>query len=381
MLCNSPSLFGPKHQYIKIYNGDFIAIFGSDIFEKLITSDLKIPYKQILKGRIILKPGQTNYLLNHLGLGDNVTFIAMRATYDPKSKKESDNYIIWNYHNNFTTTYVFKELLVLTGNSTNRIPQIFLTNPNKNYPVNIDVMVAVIDDNNSFYINQINQTGFLFYDVEYTDIHTNIIGESIVIKDKNNPPKPLIFFSLNTIQSIQRSEKILIINDSNFGVVTIIFKTIFDAAQSHSLINYCINNTNVVIENLNPIADIIPPIIYFNQDFYNYNIDIINPINPNAQLPYNSTDSNEFEINGVDLNNFNNNEITKSDIINGLINYITDNRDGVINISASNINILNTLTNQYINVITSAGTYKITVNISDLAGNNLDNLNININVQ
>jgi hypothetical protein len=30
---------------------------------------------------IILKPGQVNYLLNHLGLGDNATFLAIKAVY------------------------------------------------------------------------------------------------------------------------------------------------------------------------------------------------------------------------------------------------------------------------------------------------------------
>jgi hypothetical protein len=57
------SLFGNSSQFIKINGGDFVAIQGSDTRERLITSDLRMPYKQILKSRIILKIGQTNYLL------------------------------------------------------------------------------------------------------------------------------------------------------------------------------------------------------------------------------------------------------------------------------------------------------------------------------
>ena len=72
MLNCSGSIFATTtQQYIKIMGGDFVAISGSDVMEKLITSDLKIPYKQILKGRVVLKEGQTNYLMNHLDLDDS----------------------------------------------------------------------------------------------------------------------------------------------------------------------------------------------------------------------------------------------------------------------------------------------------------------------
>jgi hypothetical protein len=96
--CGS-SLFGPSSQYIKTNAGDFIATEGSNIRERLMLSDLRIPYKQILKSRIILKKGQTNYLLNHLGLGDNATFLSIKAIYDTKSIIETDNYVQYSYYN------------------------------------------------------------------------------------------------------------------------------------------------------------------------------------------------------------------------------------------------------------------------------------------
>ena len=48
---------------------------------------------------------------------------------------------------------------MLTGNSANRIEQLYLTNPNSKYAVTLDVMVAVIDDNYTFFSDTINQTG------------------------------------------------------------------------------------------------------------------------------------------------------------------------------------------------------------------------------
>jgi len=119
-------LFGQGSQYIKIGGGDFLAIDGSSTRDKLIVSDLRMPYKQILKSRVILKKGQVNYLLNHLGLGDNATFLTIKAIYDPKSVIEADNYVNYSYYNNPVSDFTFAQLLVLTGNSTNRIPQLYL---------------------------------------------------------------------------------------------------------------------------------------------------------------------------------------------------------------------------------------------------------------
>jgi hypothetical protein len=115
------NLFGPSSQFIKTNGGDLIATEGSSTREKLMLSDLRIPYKQISKGRIMLKPGQTDYPLNHLGLGDNATFLSLKVTYDPKSKFEFDNYVQWNFFDDFSKMHPVSKLLVLTGNSTNRI--------------------------------------------------------------------------------------------------------------------------------------------------------------------------------------------------------------------------------------------------------------------
>lgn len=144
------SLFGSGSNYIKVSDGSFVAIEGSTTADKLIMSDLRMPYKQLLRGRVLLKVGQEDYLLNHLGLGDNATFLAIKVTYDPKSVIEEDNYIQWSFYDDVSRVNSMAQLLVLTGNSSNRIPQLWLTNPNSKYPVTLDVMVAVIDDNTFF---------------------------------------------------------------------------------------------------------------------------------------------------------------------------------------------------------------------------------------
>jgi len=145
-ICGGQSLFGAQSQYIKVSNGEFLAINGSTTADRLLVSDLRMPYKQLLRSRIILKAGQVNYLLNHLGLGDNATFLAIKVTYNSKSVIPDDNYINYSYYDDLTKVYSFAQMMVLTGNTTNRVKQLYLTNPNTKYDVNLDVMIGVIDD-------------------------------------------------------------------------------------------------------------------------------------------------------------------------------------------------------------------------------------------
>ena len=217
------SLFGAQSQYIKVGNGEFLAIEGANTVDRMLVSDVRMPYKQLLRSRVILKAGQVNYLLNHLGLGDNATFLAIKATYNSKSVIADDNYINYAYYDDLTKVYSFAQLIVLTGNTTNRIKQLYLTNPNTKYDVNLDVMIGVIDENYSFFNDTVNQSGTSFTGLEYTDISTYVVGQSIVINDKSNPVRPLIYLTLNNIQSMERTGTILIIDDSTLGSIFLQF--------------------------------------------------------------------------------------------------------------------------------------------------------------
>jgi hypothetical protein len=126
----SGNLFGTKSQFIKTNGGDFVAVDSSGIRERLILSDLRMPYKQILKSRVILKIGQANYLLNHLGLGDNATFLCIKAVYDTKAVIEADRYVNWSYYDNLTRINSFADMMVLTGNQESST-----TASNQNLPI------------------------------------------------------------------------------------------------------------------------------------------------------------------------------------------------------------------------------------------------------
>jgi hypothetical protein len=381
----SGNLFGNRSQFIKTNGGDFIAVEASNTRERLILSDLRIPYKQILKSRVILKTGQTNYLLNHLGLGDNATFLCIKAVYDAKAVIEADRYVNWSYYDSLTRVNTFADMMVLTGNSTHRIPQLYLTNPSTKYPVYLDVMVGVIDDNYSIFTDTLNQTGTTFTGLECNstnnDIHTHIQGESLVINDKSSPVKPLIYIRLSDINSIEKSGQILILDDSSLGTVFLQFLTENDAYQAHSLLNYVLQNPNTIIDNLNPIIDNVDPVLYFYSNVGNSSLlDYIAFNGATTSVPYNTGNGFTFSttISLSQSGTVSGTVIDKPQLINLLVDHITDNRDGFIYMLPSNLVI--TGTSGVVDSILNAGTYSLEFDFSDIAHNYLDGVIVDLNI-
>ena len=367
------SIFGNISQYIKVTGGDFIAVEGASVLDRLSVADLRMPYKQILKSRVILKPGQINYLLNHLGLGDNATFLLIKATYNQKSVIEEDNYIDWCFADDLTKVHSMAQLITLTGNSTHRIKQLYLTNPNLKYSVTLDVMVAIIDDEFSFFNDGLNQTGVSFTGLEYIDIKTHIIGESIVIYDKGSPIKPLIYLNIVNIETIERTNNILIIDDASFGTLFFQFITNNDAIQALSLLNYIIENPNIDIDDIDPINDDIDPIVYFYSNVGNTaSGDYIKYIGLTNSLPYNTTFGNTFSTR-IALGT---SSISKQNLIDLLISNVLDNRDGTMSITTNDINIISN--SGSVESISSLGTYSLQFTFTDIAQNNIDNVNIQL---
>lgn len=375
MACNNQSsLFGSSDKYIKFLNGDVVAIEGVNTIDRQILNDLRIPYTQLLRGRVVLKAGQVNYLLNHLGLGDNATFLSIAARYDVNSKIEEDNYINFNYYPDLTKTYYMDQLMILTGNSTHRIPQLYLTNPNPNYNVTLDVMVAVIDNTYTYFNDTLNQSGLSFTGLEVTDIHTYVINESIVINDKSSPVKPLVYLKLVNINSIERTGSILIVDDLSYGNIFLKFLTETDAIQAFSLLNYVLENPGVDIDTLNPLTDAEDPILYFRSlvdgtgDYISFN-------GMTDSVPYDTTLGLTFST-SMSLSNYSG-TIDRNQLILSLVDNITDNRDGTMSMTASNIVISGSSS---VTSIITVGTYSMTFYFSDLAQNYLDGVVVNLDI-
>jgi len=346
--------------------------------EKLVTSDLKIPYKQILKGRVTLGAGQINYLLNHLGLGDNATFLAIKATYNARSVNAEDNYVVYTYYTDPSKNYYFDDLIVLTGSPTQRIPQLYLTNPNTKYPVQLEVMVAVLDDTYTWFTDVLNQTGTSFVNLEYTDIRTHVVGESIVIFDKSTPKRPLIYMMLHNIDSIQRSGALLIIEDTARGTLFLQFKTVYDACQAHSLLNYILENPSLSINDLDPVEDLVAPTVYFYSQVGNSASGSYIAFNGStATPPYNTSNGLTFSTE-ISLSQWGASGISKSALQSLLIENTLDNRDGLLALVDSNLVLA--LDGITVSSIATAGSYSLTFDISDLAENRIEGVVLSLTV-
>lgn len=374
--------FFGANPYIKFLNSDIVAIDGPNTIERLI-GNVKIPYQQVLRGRIIIKAGQVGYLMNHLGLGDNATFIAIIATYDIKSVNEEDNYLEFYYADNTQTIRNMDQLMILTGNSTHRIPQLYFNNPNATYNVTLDVMVANIDDTYTFFTDTTNQSGLSFYNLQCNtsvcSINTFIADESIVIYDNNSPRSPLVYLVLNDISSLHLSGQIIVIDEATVGRVYLEFASVADAMQGYSLFNYVLNNRGIVIQNLSPIIDNISPIAYFyefvgNTSSGNY-ISFNSMTGSSFDTSYGLTFSTSLSLStyGASAGCYSD-TITKSHLSRLIIATVSDNRDGVMVLSDSNL-ILNYMTSSNIAVesIVSVGTYSLGFNVTDIAGNTITN--------
>ena len=348
------SLFGPSNAYIKHQGGDIIAVEGPNTMERLLLSDIRYPYKQLLKGRVILKAGQVNYLMNHLGLGDNATYLFMVARYNSKAVIAEDNYVVYSYFDDMSRTYTFAQSLNLTGTATHRIPQLYLTNPNATYSVTIDVLVAVVDDNYSFFPDNINNQGLSLYNLKYTQIKTHVVGESFKIVDDSNIA--IAFFMLNTISSVQKNGTILTIDDSSIGRVYLDFIDTFNMNQAYSIINWLLEDPTHNTDDLNPPEDVIPPLVEFTM--------AVDLPGTTYSKPYDTTMGDTFSATML-LDDYYG-LITKDDVFYYVVSSITDARDGILAYTSSYILIDGTQSNTE---ITTPGTYSVSFNVYDAATN------------
>lgn len=372
MACGGQSVFGNQSSYIKFQGNDIVAIEGVNTVERLLGGDVRIPYKQLLKSRVILKAGQVNYLLNHLGMGDNATFLAIKATYNTASVNEEDNYILWNYYDDFSKQFPMDQFMILTGNSTHRIKQLYLTNPNSKYSVVLDIMVASIDDTYTFFPDVVNQTGTTFVDLVWTDIITYVTGQSIYVQDVNS--NPLIYINISNINSVSRLSNVVTIDDDTLGTILLVFKTESDAGQAHSSLSYLLSHSTATL----PLSiDNVAPVVYFYEFVDDNPSNDYISFNGSTGSAFSTADGFTFST-SLSLSAFGP-TISKTNLISYLIDYCEDSRDGIITVTESNINLFD-YSNVDVTSITASGTYSLTFNISDLALNNLSSVKMTLGI-
>lgn len=364
------SLFGSGSNYIKVANGSLLAIEGSNIVEKLLLSDLRMPYKQLLKGRIILKAGQEDFLLNHLGLGDNATFLAIKVTYDPKSVIEEDNYVQWSFYDDVERINTIAQLMILTGNSSNRIPQLWLTNPNSKYPVTLDVMVAVIDDNTFFeyvpvvyFTSPVTLENAVYLGPYNTSLGTNF---GITISSVNN----FVGYDIDDLRTeivdhvVESNGLLLSTTASNYLLYDFDNNPInsFTLSGTYSMkfdITDSLNNSVNVDDNVEiEYVTTYTPVVFFTPDVYLIG-STASPFNTLLGDTFGATISLTMSVYGGTVSGL--------DLAGVLVDHVEEANGVTFSATASNY-IIYDYSNLVINGITISGTYSLGFNITDSFG-------------
>jgi len=185
------------------------------------------------------------------------------------SKDEKDNYVKYFYFDNIGEQYAFNQMLVLTGNSSNRIKQLYLSNPNLDYPISIDIMVAIIDDATSFFPD---------IDIDGSSVFDGLTGDLILgyspqqtfrLMDKDMPSVVQGFFNFDTINSFERIDKVIKIDDQAIGNIQFVFLTEQDALEGMSRLSWLLENNSVNIPpSLNAYDTISPLVIFATSSVY-----------------------------------------------------------------------------------------------------------------
>jgi hypothetical protein len=178
----------------------------------------------------------------------------------------------------------------------------------------------------------------------------------------------MIYIYLSSIQSIEREGDLkMTIIDSQVDPTTLEFLTGFDCDQAYSMLIYVLENKMADIGKLG--TDIMPPVIFFKENFFASTIHLNSDMTRRG--PLSTNDGDLFRID-IDSSKFNGKfPISKEYIISGLIYDITDNRDGGISISGDDVLVYKDTisTTSEVSEINGIGNYMVRFNLADLGRN------------
>ena len=357
-------LLTPTEKLIKPYECSFIVIEGPNMKGKLNLEGLEIKYESFYLSQLVLNTSAQDQPALYGFLGNNVTFLMVRAKYmptDPNWAVETDQYIEYYFADDPTQVRKMGQLMVLTGNSTNRIPQIYFNNPQSTYKVYLEVLMANLAQDSLTNTNQYTQDSYfngLYYNSIVSDVVNYIIPTStgsteLIVLDMNNIPVTVIPY--NNIRTITKlNPTTLLIGLDTEEKIKLEFLSEFNCDQANSRINWVLKNQRgYVLTKTSPSIDTTPPIINLNTGLLT---GYTSGITSGTTLVYYYTLTTGQTLSTVNL-------------IDYFISSVTDNRDGTISKYDTQLTIYPL--NDYVPVtgISSAGIYNILFSARDLANN------------
>jgi len=344
MRIETNNLLKSSNKNITFVNSCLYAKEGPNCAGKMDLSSMMINYDSFFSSNMTLQPEDKDTPIMYGFLGTEITFIAIIPHFNMNPQQcPDDNYIEYYFEDQPLIRRTFTDVLMLSGNDTHRIPQMYLYNPTKEI-VNLEIMIGNVD------INKISTQLVPDYTdligLSYNSVVTDqMYGTACTGSTQFEIYDPLsISGTTGTTQMIIPYAKIDIIEikDNNIIIKTtsdepikLTFLSKFNALQVFSKMNWVIEDSNERYITMSyPAIDVESPVITFI------------PTTQISTLP-----------------------IIKSDITWRYIDTVIDNRDGVINNSDVNIIITNNITGEQLDMIEEDGNYTLSFIISDLAGN------------
>ena len=354
MYIQPSKLLPPTSRVIRPYQCSMIACEGPNILGKLNMSGVEIPYYSQMTTRITLNPNATKQPLLYGFLGTEVTFILLKFTYDetnPACQIEEEQYIEYYYADQPSIIRTASKLLLLTGNSTNRIPQIFLNNPSE-VKVTVDALVANLEQSD-ISLDNLNVVSIpnLYYNSVLSDtilVHCDYSGSSQlqVVGTDGYIQLYLDYVDILTIEPQYITNELKITTNSDTTII-LGFLSQFEMYQALSRISWVIKDPYTRHLNRDyPGLDIQPPVFQMNPD---RPTPIPNPIS-----------YTDFETGAT---------ILPRDILDFFITGVTDLRDGEISVDGVNITLRKQGSVEPLSGITVVGVYDVVLNVSDTANN------------
>lgn len=267
-------LLTPTEKLIKPYQCSFIVIEGPTLKGKLSLEGLEIRYDSFYLSQLILNPSAQDQPLLYGFLGNDVTFLMVKAKYvptDPNWAVETDQYIEYYFEDDTTQVRSMGQLLILTGNSTNRIPQIYFNNPNTTYSVYLEVLMANLPQSSLVATQYTQDSTFsgLYYNsiisdtVYYTSPATTGSTELMVIDIEDNVDIIIPYTNIRTITKTDTTT--LLIGLDTDEKVKLEFLSAFNCDQANSRIHWVLESqTTRTLTKVLPEIDITPPVFSWN---------------------------------------------------------------------------------------------------------------------
>jgi len=356
-----PNSFYTADKIIKPYECSMVVVEGPNLKGRLNLEGLEFKYESFNLSQMILNQESYDQPLLYGFLGNNITFLMVRAKYvptDPMWSIESEQYLEYYYGNNPSDIKTMGQLLVLTGNSIKKIPQIYFNNTSTKNKVYLEILMANLGQDsliNPSQYNKISKFDGLYYNsilsdnVHYT-IPTSIGSTELNIVDIDS--NSLIYIPYSNIRTIEKINSLeLLIGLDTEEKIDLKFLNEFNTDQANSRINWVLQDIqNRTLSVVNPDLDLIPPTFYWNDVLTGSTTGITSGITTIYLLPSGQ-------------------KYTQTLLKEIFISQIIDNKDGNISLYNSTVEIYMLDDIVPINSITGIGTYYIKFLIKDIANN------------